>query len=57
MEFQPMYWKYLGTKRITRRPLLFYLVTSTLTVRTEYIYDHQMSDNRFLLQLYYYSPI
>ena len=58
IEFQPTYWKYRGNEENYQTALCFsYLVTSTLTVRTEYIYDYQMSDNRFLLQIYYYSPI
>jgi opacity protein-like surface antigen len=32
-------------------------VTSNLTVRLGYTYDHNTDDNRVILQLYYYQPI
>jgi hypothetical protein len=57
IEFQPTYWKYLNEVNYQTALCYSFLVTSSLTVRTEYIYDYQMSDNRFLLQIYYYSPI
>jgi len=57
IETQPMYWKF-GQEENYQVALCFsILATSTLTIRTEYLYDHLLADNRFLLQLYYYSPI
>lgn len=57
VEAQPTYWKY-GQEENYQMPLCFtVLATTTFTVRTMYVYDHLVKDNRFLLQLYYYSPI
>lgn len=57
IEAQPMYWKF-GQEENYQLILCFtVLATSKLTIRTEYIYDHLLADNRFLIQLYYYSPI
>lgn len=57
IEAQPMYWKF-GEERDYQMALCFSIqATSTLTVRTAYIYDDLTNDNRFLLQLYYYTPI
>ncbi len=57
LEAQAMYWKFLGD--VDQRPALCfsYQVTPDFTVRTEYSYDHLLNDNRFLVQLYYYSPL
>jgi len=58
IEAQPMYWKFGGIEEDYQVAVCFsVLVTSKLTIRTEYIYDHLLADNRFLIQLYYYSPI
>jgi hypothetical protein len=57
IEAQPAYWK-TGEEKDYQLALCFsILVTSTLTVRTMYIYDDLTNDNRILVQLYYYSPI
>jgi hypothetical protein len=57
LEAQPVYWK-LREDRNYQDALCFSVrATSDLTVRTEYIYDHQLNDNRFLLQLYFYGLI
>jgi hypothetical protein len=57
IETQPMYWKY-GLEEDYQVALCFsVLATSNWTIRTEYLYDDLSKDNRFLVQLYYYSPI
>ena len=57
IEAQMMYWKFAG--EVDQRPALCFSVLATpdLTVRTEYAYDRLLNDNRFLLQLYFYSPL
>jgi hypothetical protein len=57
IEAQPMYWKIDEERNYQMAMCLSVLATSTLTVRTAYVYDHLTNDNRFLLQLYYYMPI
>lgn len=57
IEAQPMYWKLAGVENQRMALCFTVLATSNLTVRTEYAYDRFLNDNRFLLQLYYYSPL
>ncbi|MCX5847546.1 MAG: hypothetical protein NTW12_14535 [Deltaproteobacteria bacterium] len=57
IEAQPTYWKF-GEENNYQLSLCFSSqVTSNLTVRLGYTYDHNADDNRVLLQLYYYRPI
>ena len=57
IEAQPTYWR-LGDDKNYQMSLCFSnQVSSTLTVRLGYTYDHNTSDNRVVLQLYYYRPI
>lgn len=57
IEAQPVYWQ-LGEERNYQDSLCFsFRATSNLTIRTAYVYDHLLNDNRFLLQLYFYRPI
>ena len=57
IEAQPTYWKF-GEENDYQAALCFSsLVTSDLTVRLGYTYDHNRDDHRVLLQLYYYLPI
>ena len=57
VEAQPTYWKF-GEENNYQLSLCFSSqVTSSLTVRVGYTYDHNADDNRVLLQLYYYQPI
>ncbi len=57
IEAQPAYWKFGEEKNYQMALCLSSQVTSDLTVRTAYVYDHLTRDNRVLLQLYYYRPI
>ncbi len=57
LEAQPTYWKFGEEKNYQASLCLSSLVTSNLTVRTAYMYDHNADDHRILLQLYYYRPI
>ncbi len=57
IEVQPTYWKF-GEERNHQLALcLSVLATSDLTIRTAYVYDGTLNENRFLVQLYYYKPI
>jgi hypothetical protein len=57
IEAQPTYWKF-GEENDYQLALCFSSqVTSNLTVRLGYTYDHNTDDNRVILQLYYYQPI
>jgi hypothetical protein len=57
IEAQPTYWKF-GEENDYQLALCFSSqVTSNLTVRLGYTYDHNTDDNRVILQLYYYRPI
>jgi hypothetical protein len=57
IEVQPTYWKF-GEENDYQLALCFSSqVTSNLTVRLGYTYDHNTDDNRVILQLYYYQPI
>jgi len=57
IEAQPTYWK-LGEDNNYQLSLCFSnQMTSNLTVRLGYTYDHSADDNVFILQLYYYAPI
>jgi hypothetical protein len=57
IEAQPTYWKTGDEKNYQLSLCLSSLVTSNLTVRLDYTYDHNARDNRGLMQLYYYMPI
>jgi hypothetical protein len=57
IEAQPTYWKF-GEENDYQLALCFSSqVTSNLTVRLGYTYDHNTDDNRVILQFYYYQPI
>ena len=57
IEAQPTYWKF-GEENDYQLALCFSSqVTSNLTFRLGYTYDHNTDDNRVILQLYYYQPI
>ena len=57
IEAQPTYWKF-GEENDYQLALCFSSqVTSNLTVRLGYTYDHNTDDSRVILQLYYYRPI
>jgi hypothetical protein len=57
IEVQPTYWKF-GEENDYQLALCFSSqVTSNLTVRLGYTYDHNTDDNRVILQFYYYQPI
>jgi hypothetical protein len=57
IEAQPTYWKF-GEENDYQLALCFSSqITSNLTVRLGYTYDHNTDDNRVILQLYYYQPI
>jgi len=63
IEAQPTYWKSGEDKTFELGLCFSALATSNLTVRLGYFYEHartdngSTSDNRVLLQLYYYRPI
>ena len=57
IEAQPTYWKFGGDEDYQLSLCFSSQVTSNLTVRLGYTYDHASDDNRVLLQLYYYRPI
>jgi hypothetical protein len=57
IEAQPTYWKFGEEKNYQLSLCFSSQVTSNLTVRLGYTYDHNADDNRVLLQLYYYRPI
>lgn len=56
-EAQPVYWKFGGTENYQLSLCFSSQVTSSLTVRLAYTYDHAPDESRLLLQLYYYRPI
>ncbi len=57
IEAQPMWWKFGDEKTFEGSLCFSTLVTSNLTVRVAYTYNDFTSDNRVILQLYYYRPI
>ena len=57
IEAQPTYWKFGDETNYEVALCLSSQVTSDLTVRLGYTYDHNANDNRVVLQLYYYRPI
>jgi hypothetical protein len=57
IEAQPAYWKFGGDEDYQLSLCFSNQVTSNVTVRLGYTYDHASDDNRVLLQLYYYRPI
>ena len=57
IEAQPTYWKFGDEKNYQMALCFSSQVTSNLTIRLGYTYDHNADDNRVILQLYYYRPI
>jgi hypothetical protein len=57
IEAQPAYWKFGEEYDYEAALCLSSQVTSNLTLRLGYTYDHNRDDNRVMLQLYYYLPI
>jgi hypothetical protein len=57
IEAQPTYWKFGEEYDYEAALCISSQVTSDLTVRLGYTYDHNRDDNRVILQLYYYLPI
>jgi hypothetical protein len=57
VEAQPTYWKTGKEEDYQTSLCISSQVTSDLTVRAAYTYDHLTDDNRALLQLYYYMPL
>lgn len=57
IEAQPTYWKSGEEKDYELAFCLSSQVTSNLTTRLGYSYDHNTDDNRIILQLYYYRPL
>ena len=57
IEAQPTYWKFGEEYDYELALCLSSQVTSALTVRLGYTYDHNRDDNRVMLQLYYYLPV
>ena len=57
IEAQPTYWKFGEDKNYELALCFSFLATSNLTVRAMYTYDDNGSDDRIIMQLYYYRPI
>jgi opacity protein-like surface antigen len=57
IEAQPSYWKFGGEENYQLALCVSSQVTSNLTVRLGYAYDHKEDDSSIILQLYYYLPI
>lgn len=57
IEAQPTYWKFGAERDYQLSLCLSRLMTSALTARLCYTYDHEAVDNRVILQFYYYIPI
>jgi len=57
IEAQPTYWKFGEEKDYELALCLSSQVTSNLTARLGYSYEHNRDDNRVILQLYYYRPL
>ena len=57
IEAQPTYWKFGEDKNYELALCFSFLATSNLTVRAMYTYDDNGSDNRIIMQLYYYRPM
>jgi hypothetical protein len=57
IEAQPTYWKFGEDSNYQMALCVSAVATPNLTIRTAYVYDENTSDNRFLVQLYYYRPI
>jgi len=57
IEAQPTYWKFGEEKDYELSLCVSSQVTSNLTTRLGYFYDHNTDDNRIILQLYYYRPL
>jgi hypothetical protein len=57
IEAQPTYWKFGSERNYQMSLCLSRLVTSNLTARLGYTYDHEATDNRIIMQLYYYLPL
>jgi len=57
IEAQPTWWKFGEEKNYQLSLCFSALATSNLTIRLGYTYDHDVNDNRIVLQLYYYQPV
>jgi hypothetical protein len=57
IEAQPTYWKFGEEYDYEAALCLSSQVTSNLTLRLGYTYNHNKDDHRVMLQLYYYLPI
>lgn len=57
LEAQPAWWKFGEQKNFQGSLCFSNQVTSNLTIRVAYTYNDNPSDNRVVLQFYYYRPI
>jgi opacity protein-like surface antigen len=57
IEAQPTYWKFGEENDYQLSLCVSSQVTSNLTLRLGYTYDHSADDSIVILQLYYYAPI
>ena len=57
LEFQPTYWKFGDDRDWQAAFCVSSQVTSNLTLRLMYQYDHNSTDSSVVLQFYYYRPI
>jgi hypothetical protein len=57
IEAQPTLWKTGEDRNYELALCLSSQLTSNLTARLGYTYDHNTDDNRVILQLYYYRPL
>jgi hypothetical protein len=57
IEAQPTWWKFGEEKNYQLSLCFSVLATSNLTIRLGFTYDHDVNDNRIVLQLYYYRPV
>jgi hypothetical protein len=57
IEAQPTYWKFGDEKNWQAAFCVSSLVTSNLTVRMMYQYDHNSGDNSVILQFYFYRSM
>jgi hypothetical protein len=57
LEFQPTYWKWGDERNWQAAFCVSSQVTSSLTIRMMYQYDHTSTDSSVVMQLYYYVPV
>ncbi len=57
LEFQPTYWKQGNETTWQAAFCVSSQVTSSLTIRMMYQYDHTTTDSSVVLQLYFYQPV